>query len=308
VAEALNRSGPPRSLEEPEHGERPPERVEPPPERVEEAARELERSPAGAPARRRGPDATPEPPDEDGPRVRSAHHARFAALSLLLGAVAVVAGALAVGLATGRGAGPDRHWSAWHPTRDGAIGAQQIADHVGPQYRLPNKRQLVAVRGGELAIQNIPTKIVLNGGAGGASRIELVEGKSILYSLCGLGPRCSIRSGKASVTRHVLLQREALELALYSFRYLDVDNVVVMMPPPPGDRRSEAMFFRSRDFRPMLDRPLRETLHAASITVDDFPATGEVQAIQRLTAPRDFRFSLIQGQDASLLLVLDPFA
>jgi hypothetical protein len=248
--------------------------------------------------------AAAEPEDFE---MRTPHRGRFNVVFFLLGAISVLAGALAVGLAAGNGKQPDRNWSQWHPTRSGDAGAQQIADHVGPHYRLPNGKQLVAVRGGQLAIQNIPTKIVLNAGAGGASKIQLIQGDSVLYSLCGLGTRCSIRSGKPSVTRHVLLQREALELALYSFRYLKTKNVVVLMPPPPGEKRSEAMFFRASEFRYQLDQPLHATLPVTTLSVDDFPASGEADAVQRLTAPRDFQFSLIQGQDATLLLVLDPF-
>ena len=44
----------------------------------------------------------------------------------------------------------------------------------------------------------------------------------------------SIKGGKASEERHKVLQREALELALYTFRYLpDADGVVTVLPPPP---------------------------------------------------------------------------
>jgi hypothetical protein len=300
VAEALT-PPPPREPDRPTQPhswleERPPE-PEPAREGSEERAAEPETRPLPSAVLAAGE-------DED---VVTPHRSRFNVLFFVLGAVSVLAGALAVGLAVGRGAQPDLNWSMWHPTRGGDVGAQQIADHVGPNYRLPNGKQLVAVRGGELAIQNIPTRIVLNAGAGGAGKIQLVQGESVLYSLCGLGTRCSIRSGKPSVTRHVLLQREALELALYSFHYLKAKNVVVLMPPPPGEKRSEAMFFRSKEFGPQLDQPLRQTLRATTLTVDDFPASGEADAVQRLTAPRDFQFSLIQGQDATLLLVLDPF-
>ena len=140
----------------------------------------------------------------------------------------------------------------------------------------------------------------------GASKIQLVQGNSILYSLCGLGARCSIRSGKPSVTRHVLLQREALELALYSFHYLKAKNVVVLMPPPRGEAQRGDVLPRERVRRPARPAAARH-LPVTTLSVDDFPASGEADAVQRLTAPRDFQFSLIQGQDATLLLVLDPF-
>ena len=93
-----------------------------------------------------------------------------------------------------------------------------------------------------------------------------------MYTLNGLGPNGSIPGGKPSTSARLLLRREALELALYSFRYLDdVDMVVVLLPPSsaavagkegrrrttqtrrrrvffrPGDLRSRSSGSRSRD-------------------------------------------------------------
>ena len=49
-----------------------------------------------------------------------------------------------------------------------------------------------------------------------------------------LGKGGRLRDSKPSKARHRLLRREALELALYSFRYLpDVTMVVTLMPPAP---------------------------------------------------------------------------
>ncbi len=45
---------------------------------------------------------------------------------------------------------------------------------------------------------------------------------------------CSIKEGKPSNERGLLVTREALELALYTFRYVSgVERVIVTMPPPP---------------------------------------------------------------------------
>ena len=42
--------------------------------------------------------------------------------------------------------------------------------------------------------------------------------------------------GKPSQERLKVLHREALELALYTFRYLpDVEGVVTLLPPPPPE-------------------------------------------------------------------------
>ena len=55
----------------------------------------------------------------------------------------------------------------------------------------------------------------------------------VTYEMDGLGPLKSI-PGQSSEERFQLLQREALELALYTFRYLpEVQQVVTKLPPPP---------------------------------------------------------------------------
>ena len=64
--------------------------------------------------------------------------------------------------------------------------------------------------------------------------LQFLEGDGLLYILNGLGPNGAIPTGTASKKRGRLLMREALELALYSFRYLeDVTMVAVLLPQSP---------------------------------------------------------------------------
>jgi hypothetical protein len=220
---------------------------------------------------------------------------------------------------------PGPAWSSWKPTDDDLEdGAQQIARHVGAAYRLPSGEQLVLVTGGPLRLAglDLPVRIAVQGaaresrarsvlggasGAGaGAGNVSLVEGKSAMYQLCGLGPRCSIASGKPSTERFLLLRRESLELALYSFRYLDVDNVVTLMPPAPGKKPENALFFRRDDYEPSLDRPLRATLRSPPPTLNSLPHSPEAVLIERMTEDNVFRYAFQQGQDLGALLVLAP--
>ena len=109
--------------------------------------------------------------------------------------------------------------------------------------------------------------------------INFIEGKGLLYTLNGLGPKGSVRGGKPSSERHLLLRREALELAFYTFRYIDdVDLVVALLPPvtvtargskpgkkgaaAPRDRgeAGQALFFRPGDLKPQLEIPLGATM------------------------------------------------
>jgi hypothetical protein len=259
----------------------------------------------------------PEPVAADGgaevarplPRHEAPHAARF---QFLLGALLAV-GALAIaGLisAVGQtGVGRDgglASWSPWKPSADGLEGAQEIADHVGPQYRLSTGDQLVLVTGGPLEVADLPMRIAMRDENGGVS---IVDGDGVLYRLCGLGPKCSIAKGTPSKSRHLLLRREALELALYSFRYLKgVDQVVVFMPPPPGADPDQALFFRRGDVKGPLDAPLRATLEAPAPTVRNVAKARDAPLVNRITTRGLFNFSLTQGnQDANIFLVLEPF-
>ena len=78
--------------------------------------------------------------------------------------------------------------------------------------------------------------------------------KTAMYILCGDGPHCAINEGKPSVARGTVLRREALELALYSFRYLDnTDSVVAFFPPQKGKNLNHVYFFAKTDFKDQLD-------------------------------------------------------
>ena len=93
-----------------------------------------------------------------------------------------------------------------------------------------------------------------------------------MFTLDGLGKNGSIPGGKPSKERMLLLKREALELALYTFHYADdVDMVVTLLPPLPSERSEAAetlgelppvpaLFFRPGDLRGELGVPLDATL------------------------------------------------
>ncbi|HYZ30326.1 MAG TPA: hypothetical protein VE570_14785, partial [Thermoleophilaceae bacterium] len=133
-------------------------------------------------------------------------------------------------------------WASWHPSAgDGLEAINQIADHIGQQYTLPSGNQLVGVRGGALELARLPVTIAVQQ----QGNVKILDQKGVLYNLCGLGPNCSIREGKPTYARSLVLRREALELALYTFRYIkNVDQVVVILPPKKGEKPSYAMFYQ----------------------------------------------------------------
>lgn len=274
----------PDRLPEPE-----PERL--PELRVEEVEGVLER-------RRRG--GPPVPPSTYAPRFR--------ALTGALVGVGVGA-AMAAGIALfGRGFDPGPPWSSWQPTKQGDVGAEQIAKHVGPSYKLPTGDQLVLVRGGKLRVDPLPQLPVHIAVAGhGEEPHSEVKGSTVQYQLCGLGDKCAIDKGKPSEERTLLLWREALELALYSFRYLKgLDNVVVFLPPAPGKDPSNVLMFRRNQLQPALERPLTATLPAPPPTVNSVEESPEADVVKRMTDRNHFIYSFTQEQGLGVLMVLKP--
>jgi hypothetical protein len=91
-------------------------------------------------------------------RVASPYRSRFGFLTgALIGVAlaAVAAAVLVVSWSTGSSA--PAGWSAWQPTADDDVGAaRQIAEHVGPRYRLGDGDQLVGVQSGPLGSRACP--------------------------------------------------------------------------------------------------------------------------------------------------------
>ncbi len=255
------------------------------------------------------PAASPAPPE----RVEAAFAPRFqfalgALIALAMACLAATA-AIVIGDREPSGDGAVRvSWSEWHPVRSDKDAPTQIAEHVGREYRFPSGLQLVAVTGGPLEIADLPVTVVMKQSADQGGDIELIGGTGVLYRLCGLGPKCSIDRGKPSRERHLLLRREALELALYSFRYLkDVDHAVVFMPPRKGEDPKFALLFRKRDLEGALSQPLRATLTRKTPHVLSVTSSPDAPFVNQVTESVLFQFSLTQAnQDARAFLVLEP--
>jgi hypothetical protein len=258
-----------------------------------------------------GVDVSAGPPLQ--PRGSSKHRGRFL---LAYGALALaLAGAIAglVVLIAKPGAEPDVAWSTWQPAGEEEV-PKQIADYVGAQYHLASGAQLVGVQAAPPRVQDLPigaiaTRKPPGAGVAGEPEIDVIDvDGSVVYILCGLGANCAIEEGEPSAERLRLLRRQGLELALYTFRYMDdTKNVVAFLPPPPGEQPSYALFFRRGDLEAELDQPLRETLPDAVPPLAENISPLEVAAIDRLTTSSLYRFQFQQLQDGTAVLVLnDP--
>ena len=208
---------------------------------------------------------------------------------------------------------PPPLWSPWQPNEASRVARQQqIASHVGSQYHLNGGKRLVRVVVRDPDASPNPIRDVAVARTLDPKQQSDVLGvvdstKTAMYILCGDGPHCSIKEGKPSVARGTVLRREALELALYSFRYLDdTDSVVAFFPPQKGQDLNHVYFFAKSDFKDQLDAPLRFTLPQSKLHVPGSLAPHERRTIDALTVPRQFRFALRRERGGANVLVLAP--
>jgi hypothetical protein len=257
--------------------------------------------PEDEPEKPEKPEKAATPPAGDG---APPYQSRFQLLfGVLLGVAMAAVVATALVIADGRKADDPAAstWADWHPTaKDGLEAVNQIAEHVGQRYTLPSGNQLVAVRGGALELANLPVTVAIEQ----AGSVKILDDKGVLYNLCGLGENCSIKEGKPTYERSLVLRREALELALYTFRYIkNVDQVVAILPPKKGLKPGYAMFYRRDDVGASLNRPLAATLPGSPPVPPDVPK-AEQTFINNLTSRNFFAFTPQEGGDAHIYLVL----
>lgn len=212
---------------------------------------------------------------------------------------------------------PPAKWSSWEPTGSDTAQSRQIADRVAKRYRLSDGRQLAAaivtppkISGpeGDVPVSTIAIRPDTSTGQNEESAVDVITADgSLQFVLCGLGTGCSIPTGKASDARHALLRREALELAVYTFKYVNgIESVSVFLPPPPDDQSAPtSVFLKKSDVSSVLDKPLPTSIGSQTPAVGKIPAQ-ELALVNRLTLPRLYSFDVQQAQDGSAVIVYDP--
>lgn len=261
-----------------------------------------------------GPAVGKAPPTRSVPVYRM----RFGLAYLVLAAFAGIAVGVAVLLINREEPAEGPAWSSWRPTGRETSYADQIAEYVANRYRLESGNQLAAVMAGPPVVQNLPVQAVMieNRSAvpNAEPQIEVFEtGNSVMYTLCGLGDQCSIGEGQTSEEQLQLLRGQALELSLYTFKYVDdADSTIVLLPPDLGDPNNAeddaaaAIFLRKQDFRRELSQPLARTLSRATPpTVTEFdPREGLI--VDRLTEQNLFQYDYQQAPTGGVIIVLAP--
>lgn len=275
------------------------------------------------------PPAPPEPPDADAevldpsadedllpgrplepdPFTEAPHVPRFQFLLGALFALGIAAIAVVVLLAVNGTPEkqPEPAWSAWKPTSENPTA--EIAQYVAQRYQHEGGKQLVNVKGGPLQIEETPLDLVVDTGL----NYFPIDGKGVLFNLCGIGAAdCRISEGKPSQERALLLKREIVELALYTFRYTDADNVVAVMPLTANakgkfaKRQNQAIFLQRPDVEPQLERPLDATLTDESPELGTIGDSPDTVFINSLTSQRSFRFKLQAAGVDGAYMVLEP--
>ena len=263
------------------------------------------------------PIGQPEQPSRTDRARSAAYRSRFVIVYVTLAVIAGIGvGAFLVLMARPDPAPPPK-WSAWKPTGSETAQVRQIADRVAKQYRLESGQQIVAalasppkVSGadGDVPVSTIAIRPDASTGKKEESEIDIVSTKnSLQYILCGLGTNCAIKGGKASEARHALLRREALELALYTFKYVDgVDSVSVFLPPrPDGLSSPTSVFLKKSDLAAELKKPLATSIGPKTPMIGTMPK-HEVALVNRVTEPRLYTYEYQQAQDGGAVLIYAP--
>lgn len=255
---------------------------------------------------------------------RSAYRLRFVLVYFLLAIVAGSGIGAFVVVLTRPHAKPAPAWSSFAPTGSPDARTKQIASYVGSKYHLTGKLRLVTVLAGHPQVTQltsadsaaqIPVSFVAirpdtSKGKHEANDIQVVQGQdTVAYTLCGLGSRCAISGGTPSTARHALLRREALELALDTFKYVPgAKAVVAYLPPPPGaNTTASTVFLEPKDVRAELDKPLADSIAPTAPQIGRM-SKPERSLVDKITLPRLYSYDYTSGPDQSPILVLTPLA
>lgn len=276
------------------------------------------------------PPAAEQPaPDRADKARNSAYYTRFSlahAFLILLGIVAV--GALVVILLHPEAAkGPP--WSTFKPSGSTGEIERQIATRVSSEYKASTTQRLVSVFPGPLS-----TTRFLQSGSGQTSvqvpisliavQPETSTGKheatdytffnpssTVAYEMCGFGDtqqNCGVAS-VVGTNPKALLRREALELALYTLKYVPGTNAVLTYLPPPSNPQAPAtaVLLSRKDLKANLHLPLLRTLKPQETLLG--AGVPNANHVAELTAARVYssNYQTLPG-DGTAALVLSPAA
>jgi hypothetical protein len=252
---------------------------------------------------------------------RTAYRGRFAIIYLVLAGVAGAAVGATIVL-VGRGSpAPAPPWSDWQPEGSAERRAVQIADRISGSYRLSDEARspLVSALAGppsaptaDGSLVRMRAIVVRPQTARGQQEADDNEyfdaGKSMMFLLCsGVGRSCSLSAVSGTPEVYALLRRQALELALYTFTYVDdIETVVVVLPNRVGQQVANAVFIERTDVRRELADPVIETLTAPTTPDVGAISSEERRVVDRITRPRLYTYQYDAAADGSPVMILTP--
>jgi hypothetical protein len=192
---------------------------------------------------------------------------------------------------------------------------RQIADRIPKAYRTAQGAQLTVSLAGPLSVPTpqgeVPVRAVFvrpdtSKGLAEEDDVAVYPANAVVsFGLCGTRSKSQCEVGtKVSSEQQTLLRREALELSLYTLKYVDsIDSVVVFMPPEAKSQGT--VFLRRSDVTDELDRPLSSLLPTATPKVGGLSSLEEGQ-ILRLTQTRTYTAEVQASPDGSPVLILTP--
>jgi len=240
---------------------------------------------------------------------------RFALVYTGLGIVLAAALTGLIVLVIRPGFHPAPTWSTFKPPGTNPTKVTTaIASQVASTYKLgPKGGQLVAVIPSTPEVTSGTKNIAINiiavrkAPQSNTGIATYPTNKMEQYTLCGLGANCSIATGTPSDARGRLVRREALELALYTFKFNpSVDSVATFLPPPPGQTTTDILYLRKDDFKAELSKPLSKTLPLATPPLPSSADASESKTIDKLTEPYLYTYELVALQTGGAALILDP--
>jgi hypothetical protein len=272
------------------------------------------------------PPARPAPVRGRAERARAtAYYFRFTLAYMLLGMVAAAGIAILVVVLTRPGGVRAPQWSTFQPTGSPVARVRQIATRVSAEYRQATGRKLVSVLPGPLQATrflqtdsgpvSVEVPITTLAVQPDVSTGKHEEGdyttfgadSTVAYQMCGFGSpqqNCGIVSGTPSVSRGRVLRREALELALYTLKYVPgTDAVLTYLPPPAGQASPTSVLVARKDVQKDLGRPLTRTLTPRKVVLGK--ALDDRTTVDKLTLSHlyTYDYQTLPG-DGTAILVL----
>ena len=197
-------------------------------------------------------------------------------------------------------------WSKFVPTGSSLDMERQIATQVSSEYRaapgsllvsvFPGPLQAPGVVQGDSGPQSVEVPITLIAVQPDVSTGQQEQGdftfyrpdSTVGYEMCGFSDsqqNCAAQS-LGGTDPEQLLRREALELALYTLKYVPGTNAVITYLPPTSNPQAptRALFVTRNDVNKSLQLPLARTLKPKKILLGGLvvPDSGRVAALAHI--------------------------